>query len=63
VIASGICGTDSTEYNVTNTGAVLPGRQFGHEIAGTVAAVGSAVTGIQVGMRVTVKPPENQNRR
>src|SRR5215212_1987987 len=56
VIASGICGTDSTEYNVKNTGAVLPGHQFGHEFAGTVADVGSDVTGIRVGMRVTVKP-------
>jgi 2-desacetyl-2-hydroxyethyl bacteriochlorophyllide A dehydrogenase len=56
VIASGICGTDSTEYNVKNTGAVLPGQQFGHEFAGTIAEVGSDVTGISVGMRVTVKP-------
>jgi hypothetical protein len=56
VIASGICGTDSTEYNVKNTGAVLPGHQFGHEFAGTVAEVGSEITGMSVGMRVTVKP-------
>ena len=56
VISSGICGTDVAEYNVLNSGAVEPGHQFGHEFAGTVAEVGSEVTGISTGMRVTVNP-------
>ena len=56
VISSGICGTDVAEYNVLNSGAVEIGDQFGHEFAGTVAEVGSEVTGISTGMRVTVNP-------
>ena len=56
VISSGICGTDVAEYNVVNSGAVELGHQFGHEFAGTVAEVGSEVTGISTGMRVTVNP-------
>jgi 2-desacetyl-2-hydroxyethyl bacteriochlorophyllide A dehydrogenase len=56
VVASGICGTDVTEYNVMNMGSIQPGREFGHEFAGTVAEVGGEVKGIREGMRVTVKP-------
>lgn len=56
VISSGICGTDVAEYNVVNSGAVELGHQFGHEFAGTVAEVGSEVTGISTGMRVTANP-------
>lgn len=56
VISSGICGTDIAEYHVMNSGAVEPGKQFGHEFAGTVEEVGSEVKGITTGMRVTVNP-------
>lgn len=53
---AGICGTDITEYNVKNVGAILPGRRFGHESSGTVYRVGAQVSGIPVGTRVTVEP-------
>jgi len=56
VICSGICGTDIAEYNVLNSGAVEVGHEFGHELAGIVAEVGSEVSGISTGMRVTVNP-------
>lgn len=56
VMCSGICGTDITEYHVSNSGAVEIGHEFGHEFAGTVVEVGSEVTGIPTGMRVTVNP-------
>lgn len=56
VITSGICGTDAAEYNVSNSGAVELGHQFGHEFAGVVDFVGSQVSGIKTGMRVTVNP-------
>lgn len=56
VVASGICGTDNTEYNVANTGAVLPGHEFGHEFSGIVVDIGSEVRDIREGMHVTVKP-------
>lgn len=56
VALCGICGTDINEYHVTNMGAIEPGRQFGHEYAGTVVSVGKEVKGLKEGMRVTVNP-------
>ena len=52
----GICGTDTAEYHYNNSGAVMPGYQFGHEFAGTVVEVGKEVEGITEGMRITVNP-------
>jgi len=46
----GICGTDLKKIEY---GLVSPPRIFGHEIAGTVAEVGSKVTRFKVGDRVT----------
>jgi L-iditol 2-dehydrogenase len=46
----GICGTDLKKIEY---GLVPPPRIFGHEIAGTVAEVGSKVTRFRVGDRVT----------
>jgi L-iditol 2-dehydrogenase len=46
----GICGTDLKKIEY---GLVKPPRIFGHEIAGTVAKIGSKVTRFQVGDRVT----------
>ena len=56
VVKASICGTDLAEYHVSNSGAIQPGSQFGHEFAGKVIDVGSEVTGISEGMRVTVNP-------
>lgn len=56
VIRSGLCGSDIAEYFLTNSGAIQPGCQFGHEFAGKVVQMGSEVTGIPEGLRVTVQP-------
>ena len=51
VAACGICGTDLKKIHY---GLVPPPRIFGHETAGTIAAVGAGVTDWQVGQRVVV---------
>ncbi|MAG36927.1 MAG: alcohol dehydrogenase [Dehalococcoidia bacterium] len=53
--AAGICGTDIHAFGGHNPFLTFP-RVMGHEIAGTVAAVGSEVTGIRVGERVVGNP-------
>lgn len=52
---AGICGSDLSYIKI---GGIPPGRvtALGHEAAGVVAEVGSAVQGIAVGMRVVVNP-------
>ncbi len=50
--ACGICGSDVHGYDGTS-GRRIPPIVMGHEAAGTVAAVGSAVRDAQVGDRVT----------
>jgi L-iditol 2-dehydrogenase len=51
VAACGICGTDLKKIH---TGSHSAPRIFGHETAGTIAAVGEGVTGFAVGDRVMV---------
>lgn len=51
----GICGSDMHIYHGTNPLATYP-RIVGHEVAGEVAEVGSAVTGLQPGDHVVVEP-------
>ena len=53
--AAGICGTDIHAFGGHNPFLTYP-RVMGHEIAGTVAAVGAEVTGVRVGERVVVNP-------
>ncbi|MGB3375745.1 MAG: alcohol dehydrogenase catalytic domain-containing protein [Microbacterium sp.] len=55
VAATGICGSDVHGYTGDN-GRRLPGQVMGHETAGTVEAVGSEVTSLAVGDRVTINP-------
>lgn len=51
VVKAGICGSDLHSYT---TGAFIrPGQIVGHEFVGLVEAVGSAVEGLELGMRVT----------
>jgi L-iditol 2-dehydrogenase len=52
VAACGICGSDVHGLD-GSTGRRIPPLIMGHEAAGTVAAVGAAVTGWQIGDRVT----------
>lgn len=51
VATCGVCGTDLKKIH---TGSHPPPRIFGHEIAGTIAAVGARVTRFAVGDRVMV---------
>jgi L-iditol 2-dehydrogenase len=52
VKACGICGSDVHGYD-GSSGRRIPPIVMGHEAAGTVAAIGSEVSGIQEGDRVT----------
>jgi (R,R)-butanediol dehydrogenase/meso-butanediol dehydrogenase/diacetyl reductase len=54
VTRAGICGSD---LHMSEFGAVPPGTIFGHEFAGTIAELGSAVRGeSRIGDRVTALP-------
>ncbi len=52
VAACGICGSDVHGYD-GSSGRRIPPIVMGHEAAGTIAAVGSGVTGFAEGERVT----------
>lgn len=56
VAYGGICGTDLHIYHGAMDWRVADSQIIGHEISGTVSAVGKGVTGISVGDRVTVIP-------
>jgi len=51
VLATSICGTDVHIYdwNAWAAGRIHPPRVFGHEMSGTVVAVGDAATGVRAG--------------
>jgi len=55
VLSAGICGSDIHILHGSNPFAKYP-RVIGHEFAGTVAAVGTAVTALSVGDHVVVDP-------
>ena len=52
--ACGICGSDVHSW--LEGSWIMPGMPMGHEFAGTVVEVGSAVEGVVVGDRVAVNP-------
>ncbi|ASJ70283.1 L-idonate 5-dehydrogenase [Granulosicoccus antarcticus] len=54
----GICGSDIHYYHEGRVGAfaVQEPLILGHEIAGTVSEIGSAVTGLKVGQPVAINP-------
>lgn len=54
VKATGICGSDTSRYK--KLGPYQEGMTFGHEFSGIVADVGSQVTSVSVGDRVTGCP-------
>ncbi|MCL5110400.1 MAG: alcohol dehydrogenase catalytic domain-containing protein [Chloroflexi bacterium] len=55
VVASGVCGSEVHAYKGTHPFRHPPSI-LGHETAGDVVAVGSAVTKFKIGDRVTVEP-------
>ena len=55
VVRAGICGSDLHLYKGTHAFRKLP-AVLGHEVAGEVCQVGSAVTKYKIGDRVTVEP-------
>lgn len=55
MIRLGICGSDIHVYHGTHPFTSYPITQ-GHEISGVIEAVGSGVSGLKVGQRVTVQP-------
>jgi L-iditol 2-dehydrogenase len=59
VAACAVCGTDLRILSGGKTRGVVPPRVLGHEIAGTVVAMGEgaeALTPVKVGQRVTAAP-------
>ena len=56
VAYSGICGTDLHIFHGVMDARVAPAQIMGHEISGTVSAVGEGVQDIAVGDPVTVMP-------
>jgi threonine 3-dehydrogenase len=57
--ATGVCGTDLHIYEWTPGYEAMASRMpvtIGHELAGTVAAIGPGVTGLAEGISVTARP-------
>ncbi|MFT5114935.1 MAG: (R,R)-butanediol dehydrogenase/meso-butanediol dehydrogenase/diacetyl reductase [Parasphingorhabdus sp.] len=57
----GLCGTDLHVYHGNMDGRVGCERIIGHEMSGTVEAVGSAVTNTQPGDNIVVRPLDHCN--
>ena len=56
LIEVGWCGICGTDLHLVLEGYGRPGSVLGHEWAGTVAAVGEGVTGVELGTRVVAGP-------
>lgn len=56
--AGGICGSDLHYYNEGGIGAIRLREPMilGHEVAGTITALGASVSGLVIGDRVAVSP-------
>ncbi|MDJ0638206.1 MAG: alcohol dehydrogenase catalytic domain-containing protein [Paracoccaceae bacterium] len=52
----GICGTDMHVYHGNMDARVGLNRVIGHEMSGTISAVGDGVTNMAVGQKVVVRP-------
>jgi threonine dehydrogenase-like Zn-dependent dehydrogenase len=55
VRAAGICGSDLHDYRGPMSSVQHP-RPSGHELSGEIAAIGSGVEGLEVGLSVGVEP-------
>ncbi|QPZ38913.1 zinc-dependent alcohol dehydrogenase [Paramicrobacterium chengjingii] len=63
VVATGICGSDIHGFTGEN-GRRFPGQVMGHETVGRVDAVGTKVSGVDIGAPATFNPvviPESQS--
>ncbi|MBR8534038.1 alcohol dehydrogenase catalytic domain-containing protein [Carboxylicivirga sediminis] len=56
----GVCGTDVHIYHGMMDQRVNIPQIIGHEMSGTVDAIGEGVTGFEVGEKVTVRPLDNR---
>ena len=56
VAYNGICGTDMHAYHGAMDARIGHNRIIGHEMSGTVAALGSSVSGLAIGDAVVVRP-------
>lgn len=54
VEACGVCGSDIGSYEFGHY--VVPGQVMGHEISARVAALGSRIGGLRVGMQIAIRP-------
>lgn len=52
----GICGTDLHAFHGSMDARIGNHRVIGHEMSGTVAAIGADVLGVSVGQKVVVRP-------
>lgn len=52
----GICGTDMHIYHGAMDHRVCPPSVIGHEMSGTIRAIGSGVSGLSIGDKVVVRP-------
>jgi len=59
IAACGICGSDLTFVKLGGLAGPAGPMPLGHEMSGTVSAVGSAIKNIAVGQRVIVNPYAN----
>jgi (R,R)-butanediol dehydrogenase / meso-butanediol dehydrogenase / diacetyl reductase len=53
---AGICGTDLHIYHGRMDQRVAPSQIMGHEVSGTISALGEGVSGFEIGQAVTVMP-------
>ncbi|MDG4674806.1 alcohol dehydrogenase catalytic domain-containing protein [Shinella sp. 838] len=56
VAYNGICGTDMHAYHGAMDARIGHNRIIGHEMSGTVAALGASVSGLAIGDAVAVRP-------
>lgn len=56
VAYNGICGTDLHAYHGAMDARIGHNRIIGHEMSGTVAALGASVSGLAIGDAVVVRP-------
>lgn len=59
----GVCGTDVHIYHGMMDQRVRIPQVIGHEMSGTVDAVGEGVTGFEVGEKVVVRPLDNRGEK